>query len=138
MTTIRRHAVPADSYDPKRPLNDLMGEQLAHFAHVADTFPAEIREKLPPVPAATNMKPSWLTVEYARTFFRSVWANAMNAAASAVSMPTVDTTIRMPPVDDTRLGYPRASIQRTMSSMWMHISPTMPFPYSMNARQLRG
>ena len=46
-----------------------------------------------PVPAATNMKPSCLTVEYASTFFRSVCANAMNAAASAVSRPTVATTI---------------------------------------------
>ena len=46
-----------------------------------------------PVPAATNMKPSWLTVEYASTFLRSVWANAMYAAASAVSRPIVDTTI---------------------------------------------
>ena len=46
-----------------------------------------------PVPAATNMKPSCDTVEYASTFFRSVWANAMNAAASAVSRPTVAITI---------------------------------------------
>ena len=46
-----------------------------------------------PVPAATNMKPSWLTVEYASTFFRSVCANAMNAAPSAVMSPTYYTTI---------------------------------------------
>ena len=45
-----------------------------------------------PVPAATNMKPSCDTVEYASTFFRSVCANAMNAASSAVSAPTVATT----------------------------------------------
>ena len=37
-----------------------------------------------------------------------------------------------------RVGMPRSSIQRTMSSMWTHMSPTMPLPYSMNARQLRG
>ena len=36
------------------------------------------------------------------------------------------------------LGMPRSIIQRTMSSMWMHMSPTMPLPYSMNARQPRG
>ena len=35
-------------------------------------------------------------------------------------------------------GQPRSSIQRTMSSMWMHMSPTMPLPYSMKARQRRG
>src|SRR5262249_37294786 len=46
-----------------------------------------------PVPAATNMNPSWLTVEYASTFFMSVWANAMNAAISAVRSPMVATTI---------------------------------------------
>ena len=45
------------------------------------------------MPAATNMKPSWLTVEYASTFLRSVCANAMNAATSAVSRPTVEITI---------------------------------------------
>ena len=45
---------------------------------------------------------------------------------------------RMPPAEATRCGQPRSSIQRTMSSMWMHMSPTMPLPYSMNARQLRG
>ena len=45
---------------------------------------------------------------------------------------------RMPPVEAIRFGQPRPSIQRTMSSMWMHMSPTMPLPYSMNARQPRG
>src|SRR4051794_41921333 len=44
---------------------------------------------------------------------------------------------RMPPADSTRFGQPRSSIQRTMSSMWMHISPMMPLPYSMNARHQR-
>ena len=44
----------------------------------------------------------------------------------------------MPPVELIRFGQPRPSIQRTMSSMWMHMSPTMPLPYSMNARQPRG
>ena len=47
-------------------------------------------------------------------------------------------SIKMPPVDATRFGQPRSSIQRVISNMWMHISPTMPLPYSMNARQLRG
>ena len=37
-----------------------------------------------------------------------------------------------------RVGMPRSIIQRTMSSMCTHMSPTMPLPYSMNARQLRG
>src|SRR5271154_3582480 len=45
---------------------------------------------------------------------------------------------RMPPVEETFLGQPRPSIQRVISSMWMHMSPTMPLPYSMNDRQRRG
>ena len=44
----------------------------------------------------------------------------------------------MPPLELTETGHPRSIIQRTMSSMWMHMSPTMPFPYSENARHPRG
>src|SRR5215212_6558850 len=45
---------------------------------------------------------------------------------------------RMPPVELTLVGQPRSNIQRTMSSMWIHMSPTMPLPYSVNARHDRG
>ena len=51
MATIRRHSVPADSYDPKRPLNDLMIAQFEHFKHIAERLPADVRSGLPPVPA---------------------------------------------------------------------------------------
>jgi hypothetical protein len=44
----------------------------------------------------------------------------------------------MPPQEVMVLGQPRSSIQRTMSSMWTHMSPTMPLPYSVKARQPRG
>src|SRR5262249_21573665 len=43
----------------------------------------------------------------------------------------------MPPVDAIDLGQSRARIQRTMSSMWIAMSPVMPLPYSMNARHQR-
>ena len=39
---------------------------------------------------------------------------------------------------EMRVGQPSSSIQRVMSNMWMHMSPMMPLPYSMNARQLLG
>ena len=39
-------------------------------------------------PAATNMNPSWLTVEYAKTFFRSNCRSAIDAAKIAVNAPT--------------------------------------------------
>ena len=45
---------------------------------------------------------------------------------------------KMPPAEETAFGQPRPSIQRTMSSMCTHMSPTIPLPYSMNARQVRG
>src|SRR3954467_5022261 len=45
---------------------------------------------------------------------------------------------RIPPDELTDFGAPRSSIQRTVSSMWMHMSPIIPLPYSMKLRQLRG
>jgi hypothetical protein len=45
---------------------------------------------------------------------------------------------KMPPALLIRRGAPRSSIHRTMSSMWMPMSPMVPLPYSMNARQFRG
>ena len=39
-----------------------------------------------------NMKPSWLTVEYASTFLMSFCAKAMAAATTAVSAPIIITT----------------------------------------------
>ncbi len=42
---------------------------------------------------ATNMKPSWETVEYARTRLMSFWAKPMLAAKIAVKAPTRATTI---------------------------------------------
>ena len=37
----------------------------------------------------------------------------------------------------TRFGQPRPSIQRVVSNMCTHISPTMPLPYSMKVRHHR-
>jgi hypothetical protein len=49
-----------------------------------------------PTPAPRNMKPSWLTVEYASTFLMSVCARPIVAAKSAVIQPTTATTIIAP------------------------------------------
>ena len=51
MATIRRHPVPADSYDPKRPLNDLLVAQLEHFKHIAKGLPAELQDAIPVEPS---------------------------------------------------------------------------------------
>ena len=41
-----------------------------------------------PMPSATNMYPSWLTVEYASTFLMSFWNKPTLAAINAVAVPT--------------------------------------------------
>jgi hypothetical protein len=51
MATIHKHPVPTDSYDPKRPLNDLLVAQLEHFKHVAKTLPSDLRNTLPAEPS---------------------------------------------------------------------------------------
>ena len=51
MVTIRRHPVPTDSYDPKRPLNDLLVAQLEHFKHIAKSLPSELRSTIPAEPS---------------------------------------------------------------------------------------
>lgn len=51
MTTIRRHPVPADSYDPNRPLNDLLIAQLEHFKHVAQGLSSDLRSAVPAEPS---------------------------------------------------------------------------------------
>src|ERR1039458_2849958 len=51
MVTIRRHPVPTDSYDPKRPLNDLLVAQFDHFKHIAEALPPEVRSAIPATPS---------------------------------------------------------------------------------------
>jgi hypothetical protein len=54
MATIRRHPVPADSYDPNRPLNDLLLAQLDHFKHIAKGLPAEFQNAIPSDPSVED------------------------------------------------------------------------------------
>ena len=51
MVTIRRHPVPADSYDPKRPLNDLLIAQFEHFKHIAKGLSSELGSAVPAEPS---------------------------------------------------------------------------------------
>src|SRR3954463_178118 len=47
MATIRRHPVPADSFQPDAPLNDLGRQQLEHFLHAAEPLPHKLRVDMP-------------------------------------------------------------------------------------------
>jgi hypothetical protein len=60
------------------------------------------------MPAAMNMNPSWLTVEYARTRLMSSCANAHVAADSAVTSPTMSTTVSAMP-DASKSGALRTT-----------------------------
>jgi len=51
MATIHKHPVPTDSYDPKRPLNDLLVAQLEHFKHIAKSLPSDLRNTVPAEPS---------------------------------------------------------------------------------------
>ena len=51
MVTIHRHPVPTDSYDPERPLNDLLLAELDHFKHIAQKLPSDLRKALPAAPS---------------------------------------------------------------------------------------
>src|ERR1700744_1079734 len=50
MATIHKHPVPTDSYDPKRPLNDLLVAQFEHFKHISKRIPSDIRTTGPVEP----------------------------------------------------------------------------------------
>jgi len=54
MATIHRHPVPTDSYDPKRPLNDLLVAQLELFKHIAKSLPSELRGTVPAEPSVED------------------------------------------------------------------------------------
>ena len=61
-----------------------------------------------PTPTPTNMYPSWLTVEYARTRLMSVWTSPIVAAKTAVRTPTHATTSRATP-DRSKSAWARAT-----------------------------
>lgn len=51
MATIRKHPVPTDSYDPKRPLNDQLVAQLELFKHIAKNLSSDLRNTVPAEPS---------------------------------------------------------------------------------------
>ena len=75
-----------------------------------------------PEPMARNMKPSWLTVEYANTFLMSFCATAMVAAKSAVPTPTHAMSVNTHGDASARMGLARVmryTPEVTMVAAWM-------------------
>ena len=60
---------------------------------------------------------------------------AVWVVGDVVGLPPLRT--RSPPNEEILFGQPSSMNQRTMSNMWMPMSPVVPLPYSMKLRQLR-
>src|SRR5262249_7505045 len=75
-------------------------------------------------------------VRCCQTTDRSPKSNVAVWVSVVFALPPLST--RMPPVEPTRFGQPRPSTQRTISSMWLHMSPTITLEYPRTARQPRG
>ncbi len=70
------------------------------------------------------------------TQFRSSNSNKAVWVSAIFDLPSLSTKI--PPREDIFFGQPSFNIHLTVSSMWIHMSPIMPLPYSINDRQRRG
>src|SRR5262249_4025830 len=74
-----------------------------------------------PTPTPMNMKPSWLTVEYASTFLMSYWKKPIVAAKSAVKTPTNATKV-IAPGESANRKFNRATMYTpavTIVAAWM-------------------
>src|SRR5947207_402427 len=74
-------------------------------------------------------------VRCCQTTLKSGYSKVATCVSLMFDLPPFWT--KMPPFEETLFGQERPSIQRTVSSIWTHISPTMPLPYSMNVRHQR-
>src|SRR6516164_8579166 len=75
-------------------------------------------------------------VRCCQTTWRSPKSNVADCVSEISALLFFST--RIPPEEEIVFGQPRSSIHRTMSSMWMHMSPIMPLPYRIKARHERG
>src|SRR5690606_29553362 len=74
-------------------------------------------------------------VRCCHTQLSSSYSKVAVCVSAMLDLPPFWTYI--PPEALIRLGQPRSNIQRTVSNMWMHMSPVMPLPYSIIALQPR-
>src|SRR5262245_23736343 len=74
-------------------------------------------------------------VRCCHTIFRSSYSKVAVCVSVMFDFPSFCTKI--PPVEEIRLGQPRLIIQRAVSNICTHISPTIPLPYSMNVLHQR-
>jgi hypothetical protein len=81
MATIRRYPVPADSFDPNRPLNDLLQAQLEHFREVEKRLPRQIQPTLHPDMPPPSYKDAHASNHYVATMTTLIRQRAGNTSA---------------------------------------------------------
>jgi hypothetical protein len=78
MANIRRYPVPADSFDPNRPLNDLLQAQLEHFHEVEKRLPRRIQPTLHPDMPPPSPKDAQASNHYVATMTTLIRQRAGN------------------------------------------------------------
>jgi hypothetical protein len=81
MATIRRYPVPADSFVPDRPLNDLLQAQLEHFRKVELRLPRQVQPTLHPDMPPPSSKDAPASNRYIATMTNLIRERARNPAA---------------------------------------------------------
>lgn len=81
MATIRRYPVPADSFAPDRPLNDLLQAQLEHFRKVEQRLPRHVQPTLHPDMPPPSPKDAPASNRYIATMTNLIRERAQKPAA---------------------------------------------------------
>ena len=81
MANIRRYPVPADSFDPNRPLNDLLQAQLEHFREVEKRLPRQIQPTLAPDMPPPSFKDARASNHYVATMTALIQKRAGKTSA---------------------------------------------------------
>jgi len=95
MATIRRYPVPADSFAPDRPLNDLLQAQLEHFRKVEQRLPRHVQPTLHPDMPPPSPKDAPASNRYIATMTNLIRERAQASAAKPA--PVLVTKPARPP-----------------------------------------
>jgi hypothetical protein len=95
MATIRRYPVPADSFVPNRPLNDLLQAQLEHFREIEKRLPRHTQPTLNPDMPPPSPKDALSSNRYVATMTTLIHQRARKLPAKP--SPVLVTKAARPP-----------------------------------------
>jgi hypothetical protein len=96
MATIRRYPVPADSFVPNRPLNDLLQAQLEHFREIEKRLPRSIQPTLHPDMPPPSPKDAHASNHYVATMTTLIHQRAGERSAAKPAPSLVTKPARSP------------------------------------------